>query len=70
MVTLVEILTQIARLTNFSPDQVKKIECISFVLRNRPKLAMDFTSFRTAGFAKHLQLTERENRFSEPTLST
>ena len=48
----------------------KKIECISFVLRNRPKVAMDFTSFRTAGFAKHLQLTERENRFSEPTLST
>lgn len=48
----------------------KKIECISFVLRNRPKLAMDFTSFRTAGFAKQLQLTERDNRFSEPTLST
>lgn len=48
----------------------KKIECISFVLRNRPKLAMDFTSFRTAGFAKQLQLMERENRFSEPTLST
>ena len=61
--------------TNRSPHKLfarsgKKIECVSFVLRNSPTLAMDLASFRTAGFAKQLQLTERENRFSEPTLST